>query len=105
MARHSPSVRGLASVRTLAGRSDTCSSPQKAYQRLSLIELESARYAQEIVAVKRRLEALQAHSREMDTEKAALLAGVTVPIHERQRTGTGLLRPAFQARGRFKHAY
>jgi hypothetical protein len=105
MARHSPSVRGISSVRTLAGRSDTSSSPQKAYLRLSLIELESARYAQEIVAVQRRLAALQARSREMDTEKAALLAGVTMPIHERERIGTGLLRPAFQARERFKHSY
>ncbi len=105
MARQSPSVRGLSSVRTLAGRSDNSDTAQKAYLRLSLIEIESARFAQEMVAVKRRLAAIQARSREMDTERTALLAGVTVPVHERERLGTGLLRPAFKARERFKHSY
>ena len=68
-------LRGLASLRTLAGLADRQPQSYKAYLRVSFLELERARHGQEIVTAERRLAFLVARCREIDAEKGTILAG------------------------------
>ncbi len=100
-------TRGLANLRTLAGRADRRSLSYKEYLRISFLELERARHAQEIETARRRLEFMLARCREIDTEKAAILGGAApraAAAHEHRAT-TGA-RSAVPPAGRpFRFSY
>lgn len=70
--------RGLAELRTLAGRADQRVPAYKAFLRVSFLELERARHDQEIGTVRRRLEYMTGRCREIDAEKAEILASADV---------------------------
>jgi hypothetical protein len=71
--------RGLAVLRTLAGRADRRTPSYKDYLRISFLELERARHGQEIATARRRLEMMLARCREIEIEKAAILAAAGPP--------------------------
>ncbi len=82
-------ARGLADLRTLTGRADRRSLSYKEYLRISFLELERARHAQEIEQTRRRLEFMLERCREIDAEKAALLGGaMPAPAVMRQHRPT-----------------
>jgi len=68
--------RGLGDLRTLTGRSDVQIPAYKAYLRISFLELERARHAQEMRTTGDRLETMRARCREIDAETAEILASV-----------------------------
>jgi hypothetical protein len=84
MPRRVQPSRGLTKLRTLTGQSAERLPSYKAYKaylRVTILELESARHSHEIEIAKRRLDVMLARSREIEAEKAATLAdaGVTPP--------------------------
>ncbi len=66
--------RGLAELRTLAGRADRQIPSYKAFLRVSFLELERARHDQEIATARRRLDFMVARCRAIDAEKSEILA-------------------------------
>lgn len=68
--------RGLSDLRTLAGRSDAPIPVYKAYLRISFLELERARHAQEMRAARHRLGVMDARCRQIEAETAEILASV-----------------------------
>lgn len=76
MSAHGRPLRGLADLRTLAGRSDTQIPAHKAYLRISFLELERARRAQEIRTAGDRFAIINARFREIDAEIDEILASV-----------------------------
>ncbi len=97
-------ARGLADLRTLTGRADRRSLSYKEYLRISFLELERARHAQESETARRRLELMLGRCREIDAEKAAIL-GDAMPapavVHQRRPTTAG--RVTGQPGGRAFH--
>jgi hypothetical protein len=76
MSPHQRPLRGLGDLRTLTGRSDTQIPAHKAYLRISFLELEKARHAQEMRTAHHRLDVIGARFREIDAETAAILASL-----------------------------
>ncbi len=76
MSPHGRPSRGLGDLRTLTGRSDTQIPAHKAYLRISFLELEKARYAQEVRTARHRLEVIDARFRAIDAETTAILASL-----------------------------
>jgi hypothetical protein len=70
--------RGLADLRTLAGRADRKLPSYKAFLRVSFLELERARHDQEIATTRRRLDFMLGRCREIDAEKSVILASADV---------------------------
>lgn len=71
--------RGLASLRTLTGRSDRRVPAYKAYLRVSFLELERVRHGQEIRTTRARLDRMLDRCRQIELEKTAILAAVGQP--------------------------
>lgn len=92
-------LQGLANLRTLSGRSDTPIPAHKAYLRISFLELERARRAQEMRTARDRFCGIRARFREIDAEIADILANLkgVAPraraLDAPRRTAVGL-RPA-----------
>jgi hypothetical protein len=63
----------------LTGRADKRVPVYKAYLRVSFLELERARHGQEIVTTRARLERMVDRCRQIETEKAAILAAAGQP--------------------------
>jgi hypothetical protein len=76
MSVHRRPSRGLGDLRTLTGRSDMQIPAHKAYLRISFLELEKARHAQEMRTAHLRLDVIGARCREIDAETAAILANL-----------------------------
>jgi len=72
-------MRGLACVKTLAGRSDKRAPAHKAYLRVSFLELERARHGQEIGNERARVERMVNRCREIEMEEAEILSTVRAP--------------------------
>jgi hypothetical protein len=72
-------ARSLSSIRTLGGRRDKSVPSHKAYLRVSFLELERTRHGQEISATRVRLERMLERCREIDVEKAGILAAMGRP--------------------------
>jgi hypothetical protein len=72
-------LRGLASLRTLTGGSGKRMPVYKAYLRVSFLELERARHCHEIGAARARLDRMLTRCREIESEKAAILATAGQP--------------------------
>ncbi len=99
-------TRGLADLRTLAGRADRQTPSYKAYLRVSFLELERSRHEQEITKAQQRLAVMLARCQEIDAEKNAILAntdaaGPRAVFAEKSR-GRHLDRPGKRS---FRFAY
>jgi hypothetical protein len=66
--------RGLADLHTVAGRADRQIPMHKAYLRISFLELERARHDQEIRTAQQRVQTMLDRCRQIDAEKAEILA-------------------------------
>jgi hypothetical protein len=69
-------VRGLRTIRTLAGRVDRLATPYRAHLQIASLEIEKARHAAERATASRRVAELDARLREIDTEETTLLQGL-----------------------------
>jgi hypothetical protein len=76
MAPNGRPSRGIGDIRTLTGRSDTQIPAHKAYLRISFLELEKARYAQELRTAHERIGTIDARFRAIDAETADILASL-----------------------------
>ncbi len=76
-------LRGLRTIRTLAGRVDRLCVPHRAHMQIACLEIEKARRATERITASRRVAELDARLREIEAEEAALLQGLA----ERKRVG------------------
>jgi hypothetical protein len=95
--------RGLASLRTLTGRSATRVPAHKAYLQISFLELERARHDQEIGTARARLDRMLARCQEIEREKAEILAAAgQAPVMPATPAAVRTLR---QGRRRFGVAY
>ena len=70
---------GLSNLRTLTGHSDARLPVYKAYLRVSFLELERTRHSQEIATATERLHRIITRCKEIDKEKAAVLAAAGQP--------------------------
>jgi len=69
-------LRGLRTIRTLAGRVDRLATPHRAHLRIACLEIEKARRAAERTTSSRRVAELDARLREIETEESTLLQGL-----------------------------
>ena len=69
-------LRGLRTVRTLAGRVDRLGVPHRLHLRIACLEIEKVRRATERTTASRRVTELDARLREIEAEEAALLQGL-----------------------------
>jgi hypothetical protein len=76
-------LRGLRTIRTLAGRVDRLFVPHRAHIQIACLEIEKARRATERITASRRVAELDARLHEIEAEEAALLQGLA----ERKRAG------------------
>lgn len=65
-------VRGLRTIRTLAGRVDRLFVPHRAHMQIVCLEIEKARRVAERITATRRVAELDARLREIEAEEAAL---------------------------------
>lgn len=70
--------RGLQSIRTLSGRVDQQFVPYKAHMRLTCLEMERHRRAQERVSARRTLTELDERLQELEDEKMAILQALGI---------------------------
>lgn len=98
--------RGLAQIPTRRGGERESVPAHKAYLRISFLELERARHAQEIRTGRARIAALLARSDEIEAEKAQILNTVRalLPPEASDRNGRGS-EPGRPRGGRFRYAY
>lgn len=66
-------IKGVQSIRTLAGRADQSRQPYQAYLRIGALEMEKARRAKERESAMARVNNIDARFREIEAEKDALL--------------------------------
>lgn len=69
-------LRGLKTIRTLAGRVDRLATPHRAHLQIACLEIEKARRAAERATANRRVAELDARLREIETEETTLLQGL-----------------------------
>ncbi len=69
-------LRGLRTIRTLAGRVDRLATPHRAHLQIACLEIEKARRASERTTASRRVAELDARLREIETEETSLLQGL-----------------------------
>ena len=74
MPRSTRPIRGMKSIRTLGGKTGSTAAPYKAYMRLFTLELEKSRRKQERDSAAQRVQNIDARFREIEAEKAELLA-------------------------------
>ena len=82
-------LRGLKTIRTLAGRVDRLATPHRAHLQIACLEIEKARRASERTTASRRVAELDARLREIETEETNLLQGLA----ERKPAGVLGARP------------
>jgi len=66
-------LRGLRTVRTLAGRVDRVCVPHRAHLQIACLEIEKTRRASERTSASRRVAELDARLREIEAEEAVLV--------------------------------
>lgn len=100
-------VRGLRTLRTLAGRVDRLFVPHRAHMQIVCLEIEKGRRATERTTATRRLAELDTRLREIEQEEAALLERLA----ERNKggrldlSGTGLRLTPRRTAGAFRIRY
>ena len=70
-------LRGLRTIRTLAGKVDLIVVPHRAHLQIACLELEKARRTTERTSTLRRLAELDARMKEIDVEQTSLLQALT----------------------------
>ena len=85
-------LRGLRTIRTLAGRVDQTAVPHRAHLQIACLEIEKTRRATERTSAMRRLAELDARLLEIETEQARLLQ--TLAAHKDKKTGAGAKPPS-----------
>ena len=89
-------LRGLRTIRTLAGKVDLVVVPHRAHLQIACLELEKARRTTERTSALRRMAELDARLKEIDAEQAQAAPGPGRPKGDHQLTaGTG--RPSAKA--------
>jgi len=87
--------RGLKNIRTLTSRVDSTALPYRAYMQITALEMEKARRCAERASAARRIADIDARLRELENEKAELLAAVAAPGAHASKRLPGLeVRPA-----------
>jgi len=76
-------LRGLKTIRTLAGRVDRLATPHRGHLQVACLEIEKSRRAAERTTASRRVAELDARLREIEIEETTLLQGLA----ERKATG------------------
>jgi hypothetical protein len=76
-------LRGLRTIRTLAGRVDRLAIPHRAHLQIACLEIEKARRVSERRSASQRVAELDARLHTIEAEEAALLQGLA----ERKRLG------------------
>jgi hypothetical protein len=71
-------IRGLRTIRTLAGRVDRLFVPHRAHIQIACLEIEKIRRTAERITASRRVAELDARLREIEAEEAALLQHLAV---------------------------
>jgi hypothetical protein len=96
-------LRGLRTIRTLAGKVDKITVPHRAHLQIACLEIEKFRRTTERTSALRRLAELDSRLREIEAEQSGILlalAGV------KQKSGAAGARLAAQGRGQpFKIRY
>ena len=69
-------LRGLRTIRTLAGRVARLATPHRAHLQIACLEIEKARRAAERTTSSRRVAELDARLREIETEESTQLHGL-----------------------------
>lgn len=69
-------LRGLRTIRTLAGRVTRLATPHRAHLQIACLEIEKSRRAAERTTASRRVAELDARLREIETEESTLLQGL-----------------------------
>jgi hypothetical protein len=81
-------LRGLTSIRTLAGRVNQTFSPYRAYMQITCLEMEKSRRLEEHRAASERIKAINARLADIERQKASLELGLqdagarTIPRHQ-----------------------
>jgi hypothetical protein len=69
-------LKGLKTLRTLAGRLDRASTPHQVHLQVACLEIEKARRGSERRSMSRRIAEIDARLQEIEVEKEALLKGM-----------------------------
>src|SRR5579864_701022 len=87
--------RGLNNIRTLSSRVNNAELPYRGYMQITALEMEKARRCAERASAARRIADIDARLRELENEKAELLAAVAAPGAHASKRLPGLeVRPA-----------
>lgn len=99
--------RSLKNIRTLSSRVDNAALPYRGYMQITALEMEKARRCAERASAARRIADIDARLRELERDKAALLAAVAAPGSRPPGRMPGLeLKPAAPKRaGGFRIRY
>lgn len=96
-------LRGLRTIRTLAGKVDLVAVPHRAHLQIACLELEKARRTTERTSALRRMAELDARLQEIEAEQAHLLQGLA---DRKARTGEATaVRPPRRRAPPFKIRY
>lgn len=82
-------IRGLRTLRTLAGKVSRTVVPHRAHLQIACLEIEKSRWTTERTNELRRLAELDARLREIEAEQAALMQGLTDRNKSKQNTAPG----------------
>lgn len=74
MARPTRSIRGVQDIRTISGKPDIVNEPYRAYMRITALEMEKARKTKEKESALDRVRTIESRVKEIEAEKASLLA-------------------------------
>ena len=96
-------LRGLRTIRTLAGKVDLVAVPHRAHLQIACLELEKARRTTERTSALRRVAEVDARLQEIDTEQAHLLQALADRKGKTVETAAG--RPTRRRAPAFKIRY
>jgi len=89
-------LRGLRTIRTLAGKVDKIAVPHRAHLQIACLEIEKARRTTERTSALRRVAELDSRLQEIEAEQSEILQGLA---EVKARTGTVAARLPARGRG------
>ena len=89
-------LRGLRTIRTLAGKVDKIAVPHRAHLQIACLEIEKARRTTERTSALRRVAELDSRLQEIEAEQSEILQGLA---EVKARTGTVAARLPTRGRG------
>ncbi|MBZ5690095.1 MAG: hypothetical protein LAP86_34345 [Acidobacteriia bacterium] len=81
-------LRGLRTIRTMAGKVDKTTVPHRAHLQVACLEIEKTRRVTERTSAQRRVAELDARLREIDSEQARLLQALAAFREKNAGAGT-----------------